>query len=79
MWHKYHLLYFKIVSNFTHLTACEITYNNFEISLVILPIQISPCCFLPPKLTLFDLFKCLLGNKRAKKRKPIMSCAFESE
>ena len=27
--------YFKIVSNFTHLTAGEITYNNFEISLVV--------------------------------------------
>ena len=27
--------YFKIVSNFTCLTACEITYNNFEISLVV--------------------------------------------
>ena len=27
--------YFKIVSNFTHLTAREITNNNFEISLVV--------------------------------------------
>ena len=27
--------YFKIVSNFTHLRAREITYNNFEISLVV--------------------------------------------
>ena len=27
--------YFKIVSNFTHLTAREITYNNFKISLVV--------------------------------------------
>ena len=27
--------YFKIVSNFTHLAACEITYNNFEISPVV--------------------------------------------
>ena len=27
--------YFKIVSNFTRLTAREITYNNFEISLVV--------------------------------------------
>ena len=38
MWylaHKYHLWYFKIVSNFTRLTAYEITYNNFEISLVV--------------------------------------------
>ena len=26
---------FQIVSNFTRLTACEITYNNFEISLVV--------------------------------------------
>ena len=25
----------KIVSNFTRLPACEITYNNFEISLVV--------------------------------------------
>ena len=35
IWHKYHSWYFKIVSNFTHLTAREITYNNFEISLVV--------------------------------------------
>ena len=28
--------YFKIVSNFTRLTAREITYNNFEISLQIM-------------------------------------------
>ena len=27
--------YFKIVSNFTRLAAREITYNNFEISLVV--------------------------------------------
>ena len=27
--------YFKIVSNFTRLMAREITYNNFEISLVV--------------------------------------------
>ena len=27
--------YFKIVLNFTRLTAREITYNNFEISLVV--------------------------------------------
>ena len=33
--HKYHSWYFKIVSNFTRLTALEITYNNFEISLVV--------------------------------------------
>ena len=32
IWHKYHLRYFKIVSNLTRLTAREITYNNFEIS-----------------------------------------------
>ena len=35
IWHKYHSRYFKIVSNFTRLTAREITYNNFEISLVV--------------------------------------------
>ena len=29
------ILYFKIVSNFTRLTAREITYNNLEISLVV--------------------------------------------
>ena len=28
-------MYFKIVSNFTRLTAPEITYNNFEVSLVV--------------------------------------------
>ena len=35
IWHKYPLWYFKIVSNFTRLLACEITYNNCEISLVV--------------------------------------------
>ena len=35
IWHKYHLRYFKIVSNLTRLTAREISYNNFEISLVV--------------------------------------------
>ena len=35
IWHKYHLWYFKIVSNFTCLTAREITYNNFETSLMV--------------------------------------------
>ena len=35
IWHKYHSRYFKIVSNFTRLTAREIMYNNFEISLVV--------------------------------------------
>ena len=34
MWHKYHSWYFKIVSSFTRLTAREITYNNFNISLM---------------------------------------------
>ena len=34
-WRKYHLWYFKIVSNFTCRTAREITYNSFEISLVV--------------------------------------------
>ena len=33
IWRKYHSCYFKIVSNFTSLTAREIMYNNFEISL----------------------------------------------
>ena len=33
IWHKYHSWYFKIVSNCTRLSALEITYNNFEISL----------------------------------------------
>ena len=35
IWHKYHSWYFKIVSNFTRLTAREIMYNDFEISLVV--------------------------------------------
>ena len=35
IWHKYHLWYFKIVSNFTRLAAREISCNNFEISLVV--------------------------------------------
>ena len=34
IWHKYSW-YFKIVSNFTRLTGREITYNSFEISLVV--------------------------------------------
>ena len=33
--HKYHSLYFKIVSNFTRLKAREVTHNNFEISLAV--------------------------------------------
>ena len=35
IWHKYHSWYFNIVSNLTLLTAREISYNNFEISLVV--------------------------------------------
>ena len=35
IWHKYHSWYFKTVSNFTRLTACEIMYNSFEISWVV--------------------------------------------
>ena len=35
IWHKYHSWYFKIPPNFTRLTAREIVYNNFEISLVV--------------------------------------------
>ena len=48
IWHKYHLWYFKIVSNFTHLTAREITYNNSEISgAVFMPnITYKSCYFL---------------------------------
>ena len=34
IWHKYHERYFKIASNFTRLTAREIMYDNFEVSLV---------------------------------------------
>ena len=30
IWHKYHSWYFKIVSNFTRLTAREIMYNKFR-------------------------------------------------
>ena len=32
--------YFKIISNFTHLTAREITYNSFEISRVVFMLNI---------------------------------------
>ena len=35
IWDKYHVWYFKIISNVTRLTAREITYKNFEISLVV--------------------------------------------
>ena len=35
IWHKYHSRYFKIVANFTCLTAREIMQNNFEISRVV--------------------------------------------
>ena len=43
IWRKYHLWYFKIVSNFTCLAAHEITlYNNFKISVVVfMPINIT--------------------------------------
>ena len=41
IWHKYHLWYFKTVSNFTRLTAREITYNNFEILLVVFMLNIT--------------------------------------
>ena len=36
-WHKHHSWYFKIISNFTRLTAREISYmyNNLELSLVV--------------------------------------------
>ena len=34
-WHKYHWWYFRIVPNLTRLTAREIMYNNFELSLVV--------------------------------------------
>ena len=42
IWHKYHSWYFKIVSNFTRLTAREITYNNFEVSHVVVMPNITP-------------------------------------
>ena len=35
IWHDFHQWYFKIVTNFTYLTAREISYNNFEISLLL--------------------------------------------
>ena len=35
VWHKCHSWYFKIVSNYTRPTAREMTYNNFEISLMV--------------------------------------------
>ena len=35
IWHKYHSWYFKIVSNFTRLSARDIKCNNFEISSVV--------------------------------------------
>ena len=48
MWLKYHLWYFKIVSNFTRLTAREITYKNYHswylcqisLQIMLLPIRI---------------------------------------
>ena len=42
IWHKYHSWYFKIVSNFTRLTTREITYNNFEVSPVVVMPNITP-------------------------------------
>ena len=57
--HKYHSRYFKIVSNFTRLTACEITYNNFETSLVI---------FIPDwiktKIDFINYLSCVCSEKR---------------
>ena len=47
IWHKYHLWYFKIVSNFTHLTAQEIMFHNFETSLQIM--------LLPTLIPLFSM------------------------
>ena len=53
IWHKYHLRYFKIVSNFTCLTAREITYNNFKNHLWYL-CQISLQIMLLPILTIIN-------------------------
>ena len=45
--------YFKIVSNFTHLTAGEITYNNFEISLVVNAKYHYKSCYYLYKITVY--------------------------
>ena len=45
VWHKYHSWHFKIVSNFTRLTVREITYNNFEISLVVYLMKLNKYLF----------------------------------
>ena len=52
IWHRYHSRYFKIVSNFTHLTTHEIPYNNFEISLVVFMSNITTNPMLLPTLLL---------------------------
>ena len=58
IWHKYHSGYFKIVSNFTCLTAREITYNNFEISFVVFMPNITT----NPAITYTNHFKFQIFN-----------------
>ena len=41
IWHKYHSRHFKVVTNFTRLTARKVKYNNFEISLVVFMLNIT--------------------------------------
>ena len=43
---NYYSWHFKIVSNFTRLAAREITYNNFEISLVVFMPKYKSCYYL---------------------------------
>ena len=69
--HTYHSWYFKVVSNFTRLTTCEITYNNFEISLVV---------FMPNMTTNHAITCTNFTNRKnpAKPNYPIMSRSWTS-
>ena len=65
IWHKYHWWYFKIVSNFTRLTAREITYNNFEISLVVFKPNITTNHAITYTNATSDISKLLYGIAQA--------------
>ena len=56
--------YFKIVSNFTRLMAREITYNVFDISLMVFMLSITPCYYLYQLFVLKNIF-CTLCNMMA--------------
>ena len=50
------VIFLKIVSNFTRLMAREITYNVFEISLMVFMLSITPCYYLYQLFVLKNIF-----------------------